>query len=159
MKEFLVIGNSHELYSIDTADICYIKAAGNRSVIFLTNGEELVLSMQIGKILKYIQDNLRYHVDDFLDIGRSFVVNRVNLFYVNSRLKKLIFSDKLSKVYSKGYKDGYLAGHIDGGNGRFQVIPTDMERLKIDDVPKDNIKDLMKIITGLTEENNENNTR
>jgi DNA-binding LytR/AlgR family response regulator len=94
MKEFLILGNTRELYHIDSADIWYVSADGDYSDIFLTNGKRIPVTMQIGEVKKTIDKFLPQHHNDFKRIGRSLIINKIYLFNINLTEQKLVLSDK-----------------------------------------------------------------
>lgn len=146
-KEYLKLGNTREMRRIDSSDICYIRAFGNNSAIFLTNGDFILITMQIGAIKEIMTESLACFKKDFFSVGRSFVVNKKNLSYINTTDQKLEFYGKRTEDYLKGYKDGYLAGHRDGlVKASPSVTPPETMVLKADkntQLPKEDLKDLM----------------
>ena len=55
-KEYLLLGNTRETRRIDSSDICYIRAVGNNSAVFLTKGDYILITMQLGIIKYYCRD-------------------------------------------------------------------------------------------------------
>lgn len=146
-KEYLLLGNTRETQRIDSSDICYIRASGNKSAIFLTRGDFIVVTMQLGIIKEIMSKSLKCFEKDFFSVGRSFVVNKKNLSYINTTDQILEFYGKHTEDYLKGYKDGYLAGHRDGlVKSSPSVTPPDAMVLKADkhtQLPQEDLKDLM----------------
>lgn len=132
-KEFLIIGNSHILYHIDSDDIGYIRALGNYSNIYLINGEIVKVLMKIKEVEAAIEACLPYYQKDFQKIGRSLIINERNLSKIDcspNLLPKLEFSGKRTKDYLKGYELGYAAGYKAGVSGNDSSIPPDTMILK-----------------------------
>ncbi|MBQ9508375.1 MAG: LytTR family transcriptional regulator [Bacteroidales bacterium] len=149
MKEYLILGNTRQIHRIDTSDICYIRAKGNSSIVYLAHGRYFEVSMQIGKIDDAIHEYLPYSKKDFIFIGRSFIVNKKNLSYINVSDQKLEFFGKRTEEYLKGYSDGYAAGHSDGLKNISTCMPPDTMVLEQDDqthLSKDDLKDLLNSI-------------
>lgn len=94
MKEFLILGNTREIYHIDSADIWYIKAEGDYSDIFLTNSQKIRVTMQIGNVKKAIDKHLPHYHNDFQRIGQSLIINKIYLFSINLTKQQLVLSDK-----------------------------------------------------------------
>lgn len=165
MKEFLIIGNSVELKHIDASEICYITADGNSSYIYLTSGEKIHVLLKIGHVFEKIQTCLPYYKKGFYMVGRSLIINKINLSYMNVSKQLLIFSDKRSDTYLKGYTTGYAAGYSDGRLGEPSFLPPDInvgrmilqykhdedqeseETEKKPRLPKERLKELMERIT------------
>ena len=165
MKEFLIVGDSRELYHIDSADIGYIQALGNYSNIFLTNGEVVRVLMNLGEVNKAIKKCFLYYQKDFQRVGRSLIINKRNLskIEITSNHPKLEFSGKRTEDYLKGYSDGYLAGQKDGLLGMSSLMPPDNMVLRDEQehLPRDPmkvfLKDLkMSIEEDMIEKSNEN---
>ena len=132
-KEFLIIGNSHILYHIDSDDIGYIRALGNYSNIYLINGEVVRVLMKIKDVEAAIGACLPYYQKDFQKIGRSLIINERNLSKIDcspNLLPKLEFSGKRTEDYLKGYEVGYDAGYKAGVVGKDSSIPPDTMILK-----------------------------
>lgn len=146
-KKYLILRNTREMRRFDCSEICYIRASGNKSGIFLINGEYILVMMQIGKIKEIMAKSLPCFEKDFFPVGRSFVVNKKNLSYINATDQKLEFYGKHADDYLKGYKDGYLAGHRDGlVKSSSSVTPPDTMVLKADknaQLPQEDLKKLM----------------
>lgn len=140
-KEFLIVGNSHILYHIDSDDIGYIRALGNYSNIYLINGEIVQVLMNLKNVEAAIKVCLPYYQKDFQKIGRSLIINERNLSIIDcspNLLPKLEFSGKRTEDYLKGYEAGYAAGYKAGVFGKDSSIPPDTMILKEnpDQLPK-----------------------
>ena len=127
IKDFLIVGNSHELFHIDSDNIGYIRAKGNYSNIYLTNGKIVPVLMQLGDVEEEIKKRLPNYGKDFRRLGRSLIINKRNLLKIDftSKKPKLEFSSKRTEDYLKGYKDGYKAGYKAGVLGKNSSIPSD----------------------------------
>ena len=153
IKDFLIVGDSHELFHIDSDNIGYIRAKGNYSNIYLTNGEVVLVLMQLGDVEEEIRKRLPNYGKDFRRLGRSLIINKRNLLKIDftSKKPKLEFSSKRTEDYLKGYKDGYKAGVL----GKISSIPSDtmileeqtdnlLKNCQESKLSKEPIKELMK---------------
>jgi len=114
MKEFLILRNSRELTHIESSDIWYISADGNYSHIFLTNGNKILVTKQLGDVKKAIDTYLPHYRDDFYRIGQSLIINRIYLFSINLTKQQVVLSDRRAEGYVVGYFAGYAAGYSSG---------------------------------------------
>jgi len=149
IKEYLTIGNTKERHRIDAADICYIRAKGNYSHIYLTDGTVIELVIQLGDIKEILPKSIPLSEKNFIPVGRSFIVNKKNLSYIcaTDKERKIEFFGKRTKDYLNGYKDGYSAGHMDGILNISKLMPPDPMVLKADphtQLPKEDLQELME---------------
>ena len=163
MKEFLIVGTTRQIRRIDAADICYIRGAGNSSIVYLIHGEYYKIPKQIGQVNEVIQNCLPYYKKYFKFIGRSFIVNSKNLSYIDTTDMKLEFFSKRTDDYLKGYSDGYAAGNRDGLKNLSSLMPPDLMVLEKDSktqLPKEDLIELLNSIKeNITVTNNEKNER
>lgn len=73
--------------------VVYITADGNYSVITLADGESFVLTMQLGQIERRIAEMLESDDNRFIRIGKSLIVNRDFIAYINPVRQKMKLSD------------------------------------------------------------------
>ncbi|MDE5674658.1 MAG: LytTR family transcriptional regulator, partial [Muribaculaceae bacterium] len=71
----------------------YITADGNYSVITLTDGENFVLTLQLGQIERRIAEMLESDDNRFIRIGKSLIVNSDFIAFINPVRQKMILSD------------------------------------------------------------------
>ena len=95
MKKFLVIQTSIDLIRIDPDHIVYISSDGNYSTLVQTDGEMRVVSYQLGQIEKTMETQLGKDGNIFIRIGKSIIINRSYIYYINPSKQKLILSDTL----------------------------------------------------------------
>lgn len=94
MKEYLVIGNSIELFRIATEDILYVLARGNCSVFYFTYGDTVSVHLSIGKVGEGINKLCPQTSKDFVRVGRSLMINMSHLLYINLSDEKLVLLDR-----------------------------------------------------------------
>ena len=96
MKKHLVISTSIDLFRIAPDRIVYILADGNYSTFVQTDNEEFMLSYQLGQIEKLISTQLGSDGNIFIRIGKSLIINRSYIHYINVPKQKLVLSDAAS---------------------------------------------------------------
>ena len=93
MKKQLVISTSIDLVCIAPERIVYISSDGNYSTLVQTDNEARMLSYQLGQIEKMISSQLGNEGNIFIRIGKSLIINRSYIYYLNIPKQKLILSD------------------------------------------------------------------
>ena len=93
MKKQLVISTSIDLVRISPDNIVYIASDGNYSTLVQTDNEVRMLSYQLGQIEKMISTQLGSDGNIFIRIGKSLIINRSFIYYINVPKQKLILSD------------------------------------------------------------------
>lgn len=93
MKKQLIISTSTELVRIAPDCIVYFVSDGNYSTIVQTDGEVRMVSYQLGQIEKMISYQLGSEGNIFIRIGKSLIINRSYIYYINVPKQKLILSD------------------------------------------------------------------
>lgn len=93
MKEHLVISTSTDLLRIPSEQIVYIAADGNYSEVHHTDGERHLVTLQLGQIEVLISQQLTQSRAHFIRIGRSLIINRTFINYINLPKQQLILSD------------------------------------------------------------------
>ena len=96
MKKQLVISTSIDLVCIAPERIVYISSDGNYSTLVQTDKEARMLSYQLGQIEKVISSQLGNEGNIFIRIGKSLIINRSYIYYLNIPKQKLILSDVAS---------------------------------------------------------------
>ena len=100
MKKQLTISTSIDLVRIAPDRIVYISADGNYSRLVQADNEERVLSYQLGQIEKMISSQLGSDGNVFIRIGKSLIINRSYINYINIPKQKLVLSDVASFSHS-----------------------------------------------------------
>lgn len=96
MKKQLIFSTSLDLVRIAPERIVYISSDGNYSTLVQTDGEMRMLSFQLGQIEKLIASQLGIEGNIFIRIGKSLIINRSYIYYINISKQRLILSDVAS---------------------------------------------------------------
>ena len=83
MKEKLLIHTVNEAYSFNPNQIICIEADGNYSNLHLSNGNEYLLSFQLGQVESIIKEKQSYSNYSFVRVGKSLIINMDELICVN----------------------------------------------------------------------------
>ena len=93
MKRYLILPTSIDLVRIAPERIVYIASDGNYSTLVQTDNEVRMLSFQLGQIEKMIANQLGSDGNVFIRMGKSLIINRSYIYYINIPKQKLILSD------------------------------------------------------------------
>lgn len=96
MKRSLIISTTVDLVRVLPEKIVYISSDGNYSTLVLSDGESRLISYQLGQIEKMISSQLGSEGNAFIRIGKSLIINRLYIYYINIPKQKLILSDTAS---------------------------------------------------------------
>lgn len=91
--KYLIVTTSNDLVRIAPDRIVYISSDGNYSTLVQADGEMRMLSYQLGQIEKIIAMQLGAEGNMFIRIGKSLIINRSYIYYINVPKQKLILSD------------------------------------------------------------------
>ena len=91
--KYLIVTTSNDVVRIAPNCIVYIASDGNYSTLVQTDGEIRMLSYQLGQIEKMIATQLGAEGNMFIRIGKSLIINRSYIYYINVPKQKLILSD------------------------------------------------------------------
>lgn len=94
MKEYLVLGNSKEVFRIATEDILYVSADANCSQIYFTYGDTLSVLLSISKVGENINNLCPQTSKDFVRVGRNLIINLSYLLKVDVSGQKLVLLDR-----------------------------------------------------------------
>ena len=83
MKEKLLIHTVNEAYSFNPNQVICIEADGNYCNLHLANGNEYLLSFQLGQVESIIKEQLSYSNHSFVRVGKSLIINMEELICVN----------------------------------------------------------------------------
>lgn len=100
MKKHLLITTSIDLVRIAPENIVYIASDGNYSTLVQTDNEVRLLSYQLGQIERMIASQLDSEGNNFIRIGKSLIINRSYIYYINISKQKLVLSDVASFSHS-----------------------------------------------------------
>ncbi len=93
MSKYLVISTSNEVVRVAIERIAYISSDGNYSTLVLTNKEEKVFSFNLTAFQKTIEQQLNSEAQAFIRIGKSLIINRNYIYYINITKQQLVLSD------------------------------------------------------------------
>ena len=93
MDRSLTFSTSGELIRFPSDAVVLIAADGNYSVVTLTDGTEYVLTLQLGQIERKLMDFVASGDNRFIRIGKSIIINREYISYINPARQKLVLSD------------------------------------------------------------------
>lgn len=93
MSRYLIISTSIDLVRIALDGIVYAISEGNYATIVLTDGEQRLVTCQLGTIERLIGEQLNEKNSSFIRIGRSLIVNREYIHYIHPTRQQLILTD------------------------------------------------------------------
>lgn len=93
MKKFLIISTSNDLVRITPERVVYISSDGNYSTLVQADGEMRMLSFQLGQLERLIASQLGSEGNTFIRIGKSLIINRSYIYYINVAKQRLVLSD------------------------------------------------------------------
>lgn len=93
MDRSLTFSTSGELIRVPSEAVVLITADGNYSVITLADGSEYVLTLQLGQIERKLMEQVKDNDNRFIRIGKSLIINREYISYINPARQKLTLSD------------------------------------------------------------------
>lgn len=131
MRDFLKLGNSVEMRYIASDDIWYFSSDSddkNYSTLYLTDGSEIPVFMQLGKVEDLIY---RSGNKDFARVGKRYIINKTYLSRINVPKQQVELSVKHTEGFKEGYSVGYVAGYSDAHSGRELSAATDSPSKKI----------------------------
>jgi len=92
MSEYLVISTSIDLMRAASDDIVYVSSDGNYSSFVFTYGNPRVVTVQLGQVERLLAEQLTYSGADFIRIGKSLIINRNYISYINLPKQQLVLS-------------------------------------------------------------------
>lgn len=98
-NKHLTFSTATELVCVPADLVVYITADGNYSAMTMANGENIVLTLQLGQIERRIAEMLDKDDHRFIRIGKSLIVNRDFIAFIYPARQKLILSDFSSFRY------------------------------------------------------------
>lgn len=88
-----MFATSTELLRVPSGAVVYITADGNYSALTTADGKNFVVTQQLGQIERRIAAMLESNDNRFIRIGKSLIVNRDFIAFINPLRQKLILSD------------------------------------------------------------------
>lgn len=92
-SKFLIINTRDELLRIDCSKIVYIESDGNLTKVILKNKIQLMVSMNLANIQKFITTTLRDQASLFARIGKRHIINTTYITQINLLRQSLMLSD------------------------------------------------------------------
>lgn len=93
MSRFIVITTTTELVRIATERIVCISSDGNYSTLMQTDGMSRTVTYQLGQLEDMIGDQLGKRDTTFIRVGKSVIINRSYIHYINIPKQRLVLSD------------------------------------------------------------------
>ncbi len=95
MHREIIISTSVDLVRIAPECIVYISSDGNYSNLVQTDGEMRMLTYQLGQVEEIIARQITPDNNTFIRLGKSHIINRQYIYYINVSKQRLILSDVL----------------------------------------------------------------
>ena len=90
----LVFATSTEVLRVPADAVVFVSADGyDLNTPRVPDGEDFVLTMQLGQIEKRLAEMLDGNDNRFIRIGKSLIVNREYITFINPSRQKLLLSD------------------------------------------------------------------
>lgn len=93
MSSFLRFSTSAEIVKVPADALVFVKADGNYSTIVMADRSDYVLTLQLGQIERLIAEGVDEGDFRFIRIGKSLIVNRAYITYINVPRQKMVLSD------------------------------------------------------------------
>lgn len=97
MKTELKIYNSQEFYRVPTDCIVYVHSDGNYCDVYLVNDEHFTVTMNLQNFGLLIESQLQADAQQFLRIGKTLIVNRNYIYYINPNKKEIKLAEPMMK--------------------------------------------------------------
>lgn len=97
MNRCLIISTAVDLVRIAPDRIVYFSSDGNYSTLVQADSEMRTLGLQLGQIAQLIDRQLAgTDRSNFIRVGKSLIINRSFIYYINVSKQKLTLSDATS---------------------------------------------------------------
>jgi DNA-binding LytR/AlgR family response regulator len=83
MNGYIYFNSRDVFFRIELARIVYFEADKNYTVLYLNNGQKIVFTFSLGKMLQYLIDNLGENAKNFARIGKSYIINLGYLYQID----------------------------------------------------------------------------
>ena len=93
MKRFLVISKGTELLRVPVSRLVYIAADGNYSSVVTQDGQQALVSYQLGQVEDLIGDQLGEEGNLFVRLGRGLIINTDYVYSIDISRQRIILSD------------------------------------------------------------------
>lgn len=93
LNMMLLFSTSTELIRVPADALVFVAADGNYSSLTMADGSQHVLTMQLGQIERHIASLVDCDDNRFIRIGKSLIINRDFITYINVPRQRLTLSD------------------------------------------------------------------
>ncbi len=100
MGKCLIITTTNDLLRLQYDNVVYITSDGNYSQFLLSGGDMRMVTVQLGQIERLIERQLGVFGRLFIRIGKSLIINRDYIYYININQQRLELNDKVNQKYT-----------------------------------------------------------
>lgn len=100
MGKCLIISTTNDLLRLQYDNIVYITSDGNYSQFLLSGGDMRMVTVQLGQVERFIESQLGIFGRLFIRIGKSLIINRDYIYYININQQRLELNDKVNQKYT-----------------------------------------------------------
>lgn len=97
---YLILINDKELLRLRSDRIVFVASDGNYSTVTMADGDERMVTWQLGQIERIMGEQLGAEGSCFIRIGRSLIINKHFIYYVNPIKQQLVLSDSHTFEYT-----------------------------------------------------------
>lgn len=90
---YLFFNSRDELQRIETSKIVYFEADGNYTTIVMVNKLKASVCINLGNMEQVLAEQLGYESQQFIRIGKRFIINMHYVYSINTLKQQLILSD------------------------------------------------------------------
>lgn len=99
MEKYIYFNSRDTFYRVELESIAYFKADRNYTLLYLTNGKELVFTFNLGTMLEYLVNTLKKDAGIFARIGKSVIINLNYVYQINLQNQTLQLYDSKSDTF------------------------------------------------------------
>lgn len=93
MDNRLIFITSSDIVRVPADAVVYVTADGNYSTLITADAGKFLLSLQLGQVERQLAARLSAADNRFIRIGKSLIVNRDFIAFINPQRQKLTLSD------------------------------------------------------------------
>lgn len=93
MEHTLILSNVNELVRIKPERIVFISSDGNYSTLTLHDRSEQVVTFNLSRMQKLMEEQLHNEASLFIRIGKSLIINRNYIYKINLTKQILVLAD------------------------------------------------------------------
>lgn len=93
MNKRIVFTTSTEIVRVPAESVVFFTADGNYTTLTTADGEDFVLTLQLGQIERLLAERLDVSDNRFIRIGKSLIVNRDFIAFIHPSRQKMVLSD------------------------------------------------------------------